>query len=117
MKKRWVLSDKERLEMIKGIQKRIKECQEKGQNVSNLHSDYVDWLIEQAEKKEYWRNQHRKRTDELEEAYFKIQLLENKLERYEKVLKEIQELSSYYIDDASMHGIAKQVLEEELPNG
>lgn len=76
MKKRWVLSDKERLEMIKGIQKRIKECQEKGQNVSNLHSDYIDWLIEQAEK---------------------IQILENKLERYEKALKEIQELSSYYL--------------------
>jgi len=46
------MNDKERLEMIKGIQKRIKEHQEKGQNVSNLHSDYVDWLIEQAEKVE-----------------------------------------------------------------
>lgn len=46
------MTDKERLEMIKGIQKIIKKCQEKGQNVSNLHSDYVDWLIEQAEKAE-----------------------------------------------------------------
>ncbi|HEY8444691.1 MAG TPA: hypothetical protein VIK94_01030 [Bacilli bacterium] len=50
MKKRWVLSDKERFEMIKGIQKRIKECQAKGQNVSNLHPDYADWLIEKYEK-------------------------------------------------------------------
>ena len=46
------MTDKERLEMIKGIQKIIKECQEKGKNVSNLHSDYVDWLIERAEKAE-----------------------------------------------------------------
>lgn len=44
------MTDKERLEMIKGIQKRIKECQEKGQNVSNLHSDYVDWLLNRIEE-------------------------------------------------------------------
>lgn len=49
MNKRWILSDKERFEMIKGIQKRIKECQAKGQNVSNLHLDYVDWLIDRYE--------------------------------------------------------------------
>lgn len=49
MNKRWVLSDKERFEMIKGIQKRIKECQVKSQNVSNLHHDYVDWLIDRYE--------------------------------------------------------------------
>lgn len=49
MNKRWVLSDKERFEMIKGIQKRIKECQAKGQNVSNLHPDYADWLIDRYE--------------------------------------------------------------------
>ena len=49
MNKRWILSDKERFEMIKGIQKRIKECQAKGQNVSNLHPDYADWLIDRYE--------------------------------------------------------------------
>ena len=56
--------------------------------------EHVDWLLEQAEKVEYWRKQHRKRCNELEDAYFEIQLLENQLqqaqakaERYEKALE------------------------------
>lgn len=57
-------------------------------------SKVFDWLLEQAEKVEYWRKQHRKRCNELEDAYFKIQLIENQLhqaqakaERYEKALE------------------------------
>ena len=57
-------------------------------------SKVFDWLIKQAEKREYWMKQHRKRANELEDAYFKIQLIENQLhqaqakaERYEKALE------------------------------
>lgn len=81
MTTRWILSDKERLQMIKGIQKRIKECQEKGQNVSNLHSDYVDWLIEQAEKAERYEKALREIASEQEigEGYFNADHIANNL--------------------------------------
>lgn len=59
-------------------------------------SKVFDWLIKQAEKREYWMKQHRKRANELEDAYFKIQLVENQLhqaqakaERYKQALEEI----------------------------
>lgn len=42
---------------------------------------------------EYWRIQHRKRTDELEDAYFRIQLLENQLRKCEQTFIEIANTS------------------------
>lgn len=65
-------------------------------------SKVFDWLLEQAEKVEYWRKQHRKRCNELEDAYFKIQLIENQLhqaqakaEQYEKALEFYAERDNY----------------------
>lgn len=48
---------------------------------------------------EYWRKQHRKRCNELEDAYFKIQSIENQLhQRYEKALRG-DEIMKYLTND------------------
>lgn len=39
-----------------------------------------------------------------------LQVLEEEKERYRKALEQIHKLSSYYTDDASMHGIARDAL-------
>mgnify|MGYP001275676107 CR=1 FL=1 len=83
------MTDKEWLEDIK-------ERFAKYQTDYNFNGEDVEWLIKQSEKVEYWRKQHRKRCNELEDAYFKIQLIENQLhqaqvkaERYKQALEEI----------------------------
>ena len=65
-------------------------------------SKVFDWLIKQTEKREYWMKQHRKRANELEDAYFKIQLIEKQLhqaqakaERYEKALEFYADKENY----------------------
>ena len=92
------MTDKERLEIIKMDNERHH------QEVvfsSQVLSD-IKWLIKQAEKREYWMKQHRKRANELEDAYFKIQLIENQLhqaqakaERYEKALEFYADKENY----------------------
>ena len=64
-------------------------------------SKVFDWLLEQAEKREYWMKQHRKRANELEDAYFKIQLIEKQLqqaqakaERYKQALEHFANLGT-----------------------
>ncbi|MEN0666932.1 hypothetical protein [Caldifermentibacillus hisashii] len=82
---------KEALEWQEHIRKLITATDDE---LYHKRSKVFDWLLEQAEKVEYWRKQHRKRCNELEDAYFKIQLIENQLhqaqakaERYEKALE------------------------------
>ena len=83
------------------------------QELTNLieslyYAGHVDWLIEQAkekiqleervkeleqekaEKVEYWRKQHRKRANELDDAYFRIQLIEIQNQHYREALEEIR---------------------------
>ena|SRR5690554_2704320 len=86
---------KERLEEIKN-----KKIFDVG-NDDLLNLEDVNWLIEQAEKREYWMKQHRKRANELEDAYFKIQLIENQLhqaqtkaERYKQALEHFANLGT-----------------------
>ncbi len=88
--------------MIKSKLEEIKsniEYNRFGSKVVLDESEY-NYLIQQAEKmekKEYWwMEQHRKRCNELEDAYFKIQLIENQLhqqlakaEHYKQTLEEI----------------------------
>ena len=69
-----------------------------------LRSEDYHWLMEQSEKVEYWRKQHRKRCNELEDAYFKIQLIEKQLhqaqakaERYEKALEFYADEENYCV--------------------
>lgn len=114
------MTDKERLEQIKN-----KKFFDVG-NGDLLNLEDVNWLIEQAEKREYWMKQHRKRCNELEDAYFKIQLIENQLhqaqakaERYKQALEEIirQHELEDEIDDYdfmwNVKQIARQALEDE----
>lgn len=87
--------------MKKLTKKRLKEIKEhldfiqfeydrQGYISTNTADELIEYSKYLIEKVEYWRDQHRKRADELEEAYFKIQLLENKLERYKNHLLCIQ---------------------------
>jgi signal transduction histidine kinase len=112
------MNDKERLELIKkSVQNLLSLADSEGIGEVDITEVYEDmsWLIEKAEKEEYWRKQHRKRADELEDAYFKIQLLENKLqqaqakiEHHEKELKSIEQ-NSFEVFGAAR--IAKHALE------
>jgi hypothetical protein len=79
------MDTKERLREIKGYVELNTIKNADGDEIEFYAVKAVDfeWLIEQVEK----------------------------AERYEKALKEIQELSSYYTDDASINAIAKQALE------
>lgn len=83
--------------MKKLTKKRLKEIKEhldfiqfeydrQGYISTNTADELIEYSKYLIEKVEYWRDQHRKRVDELEEAYFKIQLLENKLERYKEII-------------------------------
>lgn len=90
------MNDKEQLGEIKDrISKLFGYETAKDDAMYYMKKKHINWLLEQAEKVEYWRKQHRKRCNELEDAYFKIQLIENQLhqaqakaERYEKAIKE-----------------------------
>ena len=114
------MNDKERLQTIKDQFEWGEENLESG--IYNIESEDVQWLISQAEKNKYWRIQHRKRADELEDAYFKIQLLENELqqakakaERYEKALENIV-ISIFPLDIDDAVAIANQALLEVKKN-
>lgn len=60
-------------------------------NTADELIDYAKYLIEQAEKKEYWKKLHRKRANELESAYVDIQLLENKLQQANEKIERYKE--------------------------
>src|SRR5690606_6819499 len=104
------MTDKERLEEIKNVYEDYKELQKKSDfkqadiALLYLSENHIDWLIQQAEKREYWMKQHRKRANELEDAYFKIQLIENQLhqaqakaERYKQALEFYAEPENYCV--------------------
>lgn len=89
------MSDKERLEIIKMDNERHH------QEVvfsSQVLSD-IKWLIKQAEKREYWMKQHRKRANELEDAYFKIQLIENQLHQAQAKAERYENALEFYADE------------------
>lgn len=97
----------ERLETIKELVKKIESIlydewrqQELTILIESLYyDDHVDWLIKQAEKREYWMKQHRKRANELEDAYFKIQLIENQLHQAQAKAERYKQALEFYADE------------------
>lgn len=68
--------------------------------------DFKEEIFELKEQlfQEQWKNS---------QLNTKCNALMEEIERLRKALKEIYQLSSYYIDDASINAIAKQALEGE----
>lgn len=104
--------DKKRLEGIK--EKYNFRSIDRFVDVKLVNPQDLKWLIQQAEKVEYWMKQHRKRCNELEDAYFKIQLIENQNKRYRKALEAIYELAEY---DEYANTLDQVVLEVEKALG
>src|SRR5690606_6110615 len=84
---------KEALEWKEHIRKLITATDDE---LYHKRSKVFDWLLEQAEKVEYWRKQHRKRCNELEDVYFKIQLLENQLHQAQDKAERYSEALEFY---------------------
>src|SRR5690554_4703191 len=86
------MTDKERLEnmVALGVD---------GQGNVTLKGEDFHWLMEQAEKREYWMKQHRKRANELEDAYFKIQLIEIQLQQAQAKAERYKHALEFYADE------------------
>lgn len=72
-------------------------------NTADELIDYAKYLIEQAEKKEYWKKLHRKRANELESAYVDIQLLENKLQQANEKIEKARQSYLQACDELEAH--------------
>ena len=86
------ITDKERLE---GIEESFMEHEYD----FNLKKEDIKWLIKQAEKREYWMKQHRKRANELEDAYFTIQLIEKQLQQAQAKAERYKHALEFYADE------------------
>lgn len=89
----------ERLEIIKFLRNSEKTVAPGMQPSELISRKDVDWLIKQAEKREYWMKQHRKRANELEDAYFKIQLIEKQLQQAQAKAERYKHALEFYADE------------------
>ena len=87
----------------------IKERFVKYQADYNLNGEDVEWLIQQAEKREYWMKQHRKRANELEDAYFKIQLIEKQLHQAQAKAERYKQALEFYADEENYEPLEVQI--------
>ena len=79
--------------------------------------DDIEWLIKQAEKVEYWRKQHRKRCNELEDAHFKIQLIENQLHQAQAKAERYKQALEFYANEKNYErAYDDEVLFDYLPS-
>jgi hypothetical protein len=96
------MSDKERLQMIKEKQRKRKD----GLSWIISFSD-VEWLIEQAEKKEYWERQHKI----LENRFQQVQ---EYIEQQQQKIKHLKEENKKHVSVVTDYAIENLNLKQQL---
>jgi predicted RNase H-like nuclease (RuvC/YqgF family) len=100
------MNDKELLQKIKNVRAAVKEIYG-NVNTITYPTYMVDWLIEQAEKKEYWERQHKILENRFQQA-------QEYIEQQEQKIKRLKEENKKHVSVVTDYAIEKMNLQQQL---